>query len=165
MKSPSNLIWPNRYCHFDHAEMATCMSYWNVQDSGNLPPAPKTSCCQESTQISPSPCPSACTALSDFMHDSSGIPFSFCLQSFPALVSFPSESTILIRWPKYWSFIFSISPSNQYSGLISFRMDWFGLLTVQGTLESLLQHHNLKASVLQCSTLFMVQLSTGCINT
>jgi len=72
MKSPSNLIWPNRYCHFDHAEMATCMSYWNVQDSGNLPPAPKTSCCQESTQISPSPCPSARTALSDFMHDSSG---------------------------------------------------------------------------------------------
>ena len=72
MKSPSNLIWPNRYCHFAHAEMATCMSYWNVRDSGNLPPAPKTSCRQESTQISPSPCPSACTALSDFMHDSSG---------------------------------------------------------------------------------------------
>ena len=72
MKSPSNLIWPNRYCHLAHAEMATCMSYWNVQDSGDLPPATETSCCQESTQISPSPCPSACTALSDLMHDSSG---------------------------------------------------------------------------------------------
>ena len=119
----------------------------------------------------PSLSPGVCTSLCplspwDYPTISSSVtPFSFCLQSFPALVSFPSESTILIRWPKYWSFIFSISPSNQYSGLISFRMDWFGLLTVQGTLESLLQHHNLKASVLQCSTLFMVQLSTGCINT
>ena len=64
-----------------------------------------------------------------------------------------------IRWPKYWSFSFSISPSNEYSGLISFRMDWFDLLAVQGTLKSHLQHHNKKASILQCSAFFMVQLS------
>ena len=72
---------------------------------------------------------------------------------------FSSESVLLIRWPKYWSFSFNISPSNEYSGLISFRMDWFDLLAVQGTLKSLLQHHNSKASVLQCSAFFMVQLS------
>ena len=64
-----------------------------------------------------------------------------------------------IRWPKYWSFSFSISPSNDCSGLISFRMDWFDLLAVQGTLKSLLQHHSSKASILQCSSFFMVQLS------
>ena len=64
-----------------------------------------------------------------------------------------------IRWPKYWSFSFSICPSNEYSGLISFRMDWFNLLLVQGTLESLLQHHSAKASILQGSAFFIVQLS------
>ena len=63
-----------------------------------------------------------------------------------------------IRWPKHWSFSFSISPSNEYSGLISFRIDWFDLLGIQGILESLLQHHSLKASVLRCSPFFMVQL-------
>ena len=72
---------------------------------------------------------------------------------------FSSESVLCIRWPKYWSFSFSISPSNEYSGLISFRMDWLDLLAVQGTLESLLQNHSSKASVLQHSTFFMVQLS------
>ena len=68
-------------------------------------------------------------------------------------------SQLYITWPKYWSFSFSISSSNEYSGLISFRIDWFDLLTVQGTLKSLLQHHSLKASILQCSAFFMVQLS------
>ena len=72
---------------------------------------------------------------------------------------FSSESDLHIRWPKYWSFSFSISHSNEYSGLISFRMDWFDLLAGQGTLKSLLQQHNLKASILQCSAFFMVQLS------
>ena len=76
---------------------------------------------------------------------------------FPSLRVFSSESALRIRWPKYWSF--SISPSNEYLWLISFRIDWFDLLAVQGTLKSLLQHHNLKASVLQCSAFFMVQLS------
>ena len=70
-----------------------------------------------------------------------------------------SESVLHIRWPKYWSFSFSISPSNEYSGLISFRMDWLDLLTVQGTLKSLLQHHSSKASILWHSSFFIVQLS------
>ena len=76
---------------------------------------------------------------------------------FPNIRVFSSESALRIRWPKYWSF--SISPSNEYSGLISFRIDWFDLLAVQGTLRSLLQHHSSKASLLQPSAFFMVQLS------
>ena len=78
---------------------------------------------------------------------------------FPSIRVFSSESVLCIRWPKYWSFIFSISPSNEYSGLISFTIDWLDLLAVQGTLKSLLQHHSSKASVLQCSVFFIVQLS------
>ena len=78
---------------------------------------------------------------------------------FPSSRVFSNESVILNRWPKYWSFSFSISPSNEYSGLISFRIDWLDLLAVQGTLKSLLQHLNLKASILWCSDFFMVQLS------
>ena len=77
----------------------------------------------------------------------------------PSIRVFSNESTLCIRWPKYWSFSFSISPSNEYSGLISFRMDWFDLLSVQGTLKSLLQHHSSKASVARCSAFFIVQLS------
>ena len=78
---------------------------------------------------------------------------------FPIIRVFSSESVLCFRWPKYWSFSFSISPSNEYSGLISFRMDLFDLLEVQGTLRSLLQHHSSKASILWCSAFFMVHLS------
>ena len=79
---------------------------------------------------------------------------------FPSIrVFFSSESVLRIRWPKYWSFSFSISPSSEYSGLIYFRMDWFDLLAVQVTLKSLLQHLNSKASILRCSAFFIVQLS------
>ena len=78
---------------------------------------------------------------------------------FPSIRVFSNESVLHIRWPKYWSFSFSISSSNEYSGLISFRMDWLDLLTVQGALKSLLQHHSSKASILWCSAFFMVQLS------
>ena len=78
---------------------------------------------------------------------------------FPSIRVFSSESVLLIRWPKHWSFSFSISLSNEYLGLISFRMDWLDLLAVQGTLKSLLQHHSSKALVLQCSAFFIVQLS------
>ena len=78
---------------------------------------------------------------------------------FPSIRVFSNESALCIRWPKHWSFSFSISPSNEYSGLISFRIDWLDLLAVQGTLKSLLQHHSSKASILQCSALFIVQLS------
>ena len=77
----------------------------------------------------------------------------------PSIRVFSNESTLRMRWPKNWSFSFNISPSNKYSGLISFRMDWLGLLVVQGTLKSLLQHHSSKASILQCSAFFTVQLS------
>ena len=89
---------------------------------------------------------------------SSVIPFSSCPQSFPASGSF-QMSLLCIRWPKYWSFSFNISLSNELSGLISFRMDWLDLLAVQGTLKGLLQHHSSKASILQCSAFFIVQLS------
>ena len=78
---------------------------------------------------------------------------------FPSIKVFSNESVLCIRWPKYWSFSFSISPSNEYSGLISFRTDWFDLLAVQGTLKSLLQHHSSKTSILQCLACFIVQLS------
>ena len=84
---------------------------------------------------------------------SSVIPFSSCLQYFPALGSFQ------IRWPKLWSFSFSISPPNEYQGLISFRNEWFDFLAVQGTLKSLLQNHSSKASILWCSTFFIIQIS------
>src|SRR5574339_665344 len=77
----------------------------------------------------------------------------------PSIRAFSNESTLCMRWPKYWSFSFSISPSNEPPGLISFRMDWLDLLAVQGTLKSFLQHHSSKASVLQCSDFFTVQLS------
>ena len=78
---------------------------------------------------------------------------------FPSIRVFFKESVLCIRWPKYWSFTFSISPSNEYSRLISLRMDWSDLLAVQGTLKSLLQHHSSKASILGCSAFFIVQLS------
>ena len=111
----------------------------------------------------PSPSPRVCwnsCPLRQWCHPtilSSVIPFSSCLQSFPASGSFLMSRALRFRWPKYWSF--SFTPSNEYSGLISFRMDWFDLLAVQGILKSLLQHHSSKASVPQCSPYSMVQLS------
>ena len=84
---------------------------------------------------------------------------------FPTIRVFSSESVLRIRWPRYYSFSFSISLSKEYSGLISFRMDWLDLLAVQGTLKSLLQHHSSKASILQCSAFFIVQLSHPCMTT
>ena len=77
----------------------------------------------------------------------------------PSIRVFSNESTLCTRWPKYWSFSLSISPSNEHPGLISFRVDWLDLLAVRGTLKSLLQHHSSKASILQCSAFFTVQLS------
>ena len=114
------------------------------------------------------PCPSPTPGVHSNLHPSSWwcyppisssvVPFSFCPQSFPASV-FSSESTLHLRWPKYWSFSFSISPSNEHPGLISFRIDLLDLLAVQGTLKCLLQHHSSKASILRPSAFFMVQLS------
>ena len=111
----------------------------------------------------PSPTPGACSnscSLSQWCHPtitSSVIPFSSRLQSCSASV-FPNESVLRIRWPEYWNFSFSICPSNEYSELISFRMDWLDLLGVQGTLKSLLQHHSSKAPILR-SAFYIVQLS------
>ena len=84
---------------------------------------------------------------------------------FPSIRVFLNESVLCIRWPKYWSFSFSISPSSEHSGLISFRMDWLDLLAVQGTLKSLLQHHSSKASILRRSAFFIVQLWHPCMTT
>ena len=92
--------------------------------------------------------------ISSFCH-----PLLLLLSIFPIIRVFSKESVLPIRWPKYWSFSFSISPSNEYSGLVSFRIDWFDLLAVQGTLKSLLQQPNSKASILRHSAFFMVQLS------
>ena len=86
-------------------------------------------------------------------------PFFLLSSLFPSIRAFSNESVLCIRWPKFWSFSFSVRPSNEYSGLISFRMDWMDLLAVQGTLKSLLQHHRLKPSILWCLALFIVQLS------
>ena len=84
---------------------------------------------------------------------------------FPRIRVFLNESDLHIRWPKYWSCSFSISPSNEYSGLVCFKIDWFDLLAAQGTLKSLLQHCNLKASILQCSSIFVVYFSHLCMTT
>ena len=114
----------------------------------------------------PSPTPRVCSNIgpsSQWFHPSklSSVAFFFsCLQSFPASGFFSNNSALHIGWPKYWSFSFSISPSSEYSGLISFKIDWFDLLAVQGTLKNLLQHHSLKASILWCSAFFMVQLTS-----
>ena len=124
---------------------------------------PSLCCCCSVTQ--------SCVNLYDSMDCST--PFNHLIllsPSPPALSlfqhqSFLNKSVLCIRWPKYWSFSFIISPSNEYSGLISFRIDWFHLLAVQGTLKSLLQHHSSKASILWHSAFFMVQLSYPCITT
>ena len=92
-------------------------------------------------------------------------PLLFLPSIFPSIRVFPNESVLCIRWSKYWSFSFSVRSSSEYSGLISFRMDWLDLLAVQGTLKSLLQHHSLKALILQCSAFFMVQLSHSYMTT
>ena len=98
--------------------------------------------------------------ISDTIHPSPPLSFHSPPTSiFPSIRVFSNESVLRMRWPKYWSFRFKISPSNEYSGLISFRMDCLDLLVVQGTLKSLLQHHSSKASILQCSAFFIVQLS------
>ena len=114
------------------------------------------------------PCPSPTSELTQLMsiklvmtskHLILCCPLLLLPSIFPSTRVFTSESVLCIKWPKYWSFSFSISPFNEYSGLISFRIDWFDLLAVQGTLKSLLQHHSLKASILQHSAFFTVQLS------
>ena len=117
---------------------------------------------------SPEACSNSCS-LNQWCHPtlSSCRPLVLLPSIFPSIRVFSNESALRIRWPKYWSFSFSISPSNEHPGLISFRMDWLDLLAVQGTLKSLLQHHSSKALILQCSALFMVlcsALATAVVN-
>ena len=127
-------------------------SLWPHESQHARPP-----CLSPTPGVYPNSCPS-----SPWCHpaiSSSVVPFSSCPQSFPTSGFFSNELALLIRWPEYWSFSFSVCSSNEYSGLISFRIDWFDLLSVQGTLKNLLQHHSLKASILWHSAFFMVQLS------
>jgi len=158
---PKNLSLPSYpfYCHiFVHKHFSSVQfSHSVVSDSlqphrsqHTRPPCPSPT-----PRVHPNSCPS-----SRWCHpaiSSSVVPFSSCL-SHPASRSFP-VSQLFMRWPKYWSFSFSISPSNEHSELMSFRMDWLDLLAVQGTLKSLLQHHGSKASIFRCSAFFTVQLS------
>ena len=113
-------------------------------------------CPSPTPRVYPDSCP-----LSRWCHPtiSSSVVLLLLLSIFPSIRVFSNESALCIRWPKYWSFSFNTSPSNEHSGLISFRMDWLDLLAVQGTLKSLLQHHSSKASILWRSAFFIVQLS------
>ena len=110
--------------------------------------------------LSPRLCPTSCP-LTWWCHPviSSSVALFSCPQAFPASGSFSNESALCIRWPKYWSFTFNISPSNEYPGLISLRMDWLDISAVQRTFKHLLQHHRSKASILRRSAFFTVQLS------
>ena len=118
---------------------------------------PRPPCPSLTPRVYPNSCP-----LGQWCHptiSSSYHPLLLPPSIFPSIRIFSNESALHIRWRKYWSFSFNINPSNEYSGLISFRMDWLDLLAVQGTLKSLLQHHSSKASFLWCSAFFIVQLS------
>ena len=123
---------------------------------------PWTTVCQASLSITNSWSSLKLTSIESVMPSNHLIlcgPLLLLPSIFPNIRVFFNESVLHIRWPKYWSFSFSISPSNEYSGLISFRMDWLDLLAVQGTLRSILQHHSSNASILWCSAFFIVQLS------
>ena len=123
---------------------------------------PWTAACQASLSITNSQSPPKPMSIELVMPSNHLIlcrPLLLLPSIFPSIRVFSNESTLHIRWPKYWSFNFNISPSNEHPGLISFRMDRLDLLAAQGTLKSLLQHHSSKASILQCSAFFIVQLS------
>ena len=143
----------------DNSKKATICKFSSVAQSSSLQSHglqhARLPCASPTPEACSSSCPSSWQCHPTI--SSSVAAFFSCLQSFPASGSFPTSW--LERWPKYWSFSFSISPSNEYLGLISFRIDCFDLLEVPGTLKSLLQHHRSKASILLCSALFIVQLS------
>ena len=134
---------------FNHSVMSNSLWPHGLQHTRFSCPSPSPGACSNS-------CPSSwwCHPTISSCH-----PFLLLPSIFPSIRVFSNESALHIRWPKYWSFSFSISPSNEYSGLISFGIDWLDLLAVQETLKSLLQHHSSKASILWCSAFFMAQLS------
>ena len=138
---------------------------YSVQSFSRIPlfATPCTAARQTSLSITNSQSSLRLTSIESVMPSSHLILFRPLLllpSIFPSIRVFSNESALHIRWPKYWSFSFSLSPSNEYSGLISFRIDWFDLLEVQDTLKSLLQHHSSKASIFQHSAFFMAQLKT-----
>ena len=135
---------------FSHSVMSNSLWPHGLQHARTPCPSPTPQACSDSCPLSRW-CPSNHLILCR--------PLLLLPSIFPSIRVFSNDSALNIKWPKYSSFSFSISPSNEYSGLISFRVNWFDLLGVQGTLKSLPQHHNLKASILQCSAFFMVQLS------
>ena len=152
MRRAANIHWVlTMFCCGSVTQL--CQTPRNPVDCG-MPSLPCPS-------LSPRVCSNSCP-LSRWCHptvSSSVVPFSSCLQIFPSIRVFSNESGLRIRWRNYWNFSFSISPSNEYSGLISFRINWLDLFAVQGTLKSLLQDHSSKASILWCSAFFIVQLS------
>ena len=141
-----------------HFQFSSVLSLSHVQ----LFATPWTAACQASLSITSSQSLLKLMSITSVMPSNHLIlchPLLLLPSIFPSIRVFSNESVICIRWPKYWSFSFSISPSNKYSGLIAFRIDWLDLLAVQGTLKSLLQHHISKVSILWCSAFFIVQLS------
>ena len=150
------VIW-RAYCH-------TRFLFTSVQSLSCVQPfvTPWTAACQASLSITNSQSLLKLMSIELVMPSNHLIlchPLLLLPSIFPSTRVFSSESVLHIRWPKYWSFSFGISPSNEYSVLISFRMDWLDLLAVQGTVKSLLQHHSSKASIMWCSAFFIVQLS------
>ena len=140
------------------------LSFSSVQSLSHVQlfATPWTTACQASLSITNSQSSLKLTSIESVMPSSHLIicrPFLLLSAIFPSIRVFSKELFLCIRWPKYWSFSFNISPSNEHPGLIYFRMDWLDLLAVQGTLKSLLQHHSSKASILQSSAFFIVQLS------
>ena len=146
---------------FSHSVMSDSLWPHGLQHARPPCPSPSPALITISHLSSPWVYSNSCP-LSQWCHPTisfSVIPFSFCPQSFPVSGSFQMSQALRIRWPKYWSFSFNISPSNEHPGLSFFRMDWLDLLAVQGTLKCLLQHHSSKASILRHSAFFIVQLS------
>ena len=153
--------WPARLlCSWDSVQFSSVQFSRSIMSSSLRPRE-----LQHARPPCPLPTPRACSNSCQWCYptiSSSVVPFSSHL---PSIRVFSNESVLHIRWSKYWSFSFSISPSNEYSWLISFRMEWLDLLVVQGTLKSLLQHHSSKASILLHSAFFIVQLSHPCMTT
>ena len=142
----------------------SCYRFSSVQSFSHvwLSVTPWTAACQASLSITDSRSPPKLMSIESVMPSNNRLILCRLLllpSIFPSIRVFSNESALRTRWPKYWSFSFNISPSNEHPGLISFRMDWLDLLAVQGTLKSLLQHHSSKASILLCSAFFIVQLS------
>ena len=170
----SPCITPRQWCHRTRVShpappLAGCtfkasLQFSSVQSLSSVQhfTTPWTAACQASFSITTSRSPLKPTSIELVMpsyHLILCCPLLLLPSIFPSIRFFSNESALLIRWPKYCSFSFNISPSNEHPGLISFRMDLLDLLVVQGTLKSLLQHHSSKASILQCSAFFIVQLS------